>query len=419
MRRLGLGRGLVLTLFAISAALTVAALVALLVEPAMATTLARPSAQWVYGHSSTQQAFEAAVAVLIIACPCALGLATPTALLVGTGRGAQLGVVIRGPEILEDTRKVDTIVLDKTGTVTTGRMGFVDRLVVGVDADEFQRLIAAVEHASEHPVARAIVNAYPDDLPAVADFLNTRGLGVQGQVEGRGIVAGRPQWTVDTLHAAAAPAELVAFTDEWESKGATVIWGGWDSTVYGAIAITDSVRESSTSAIRRLRGLGLKPVLLTGDNARSAQAVADRLAIPDVYADVLPSDKLEVVRQLQEGGRVVAMVGDGVNDAAALVQADLGIAMGSGADAAIEASDLTLVRQDLNSAADAIELSRRTLRIIKQNLGWAFGYNIVMIPLAAFGFLNPMLAGAAMALSSVSVVANSLRLKRFRPSTAS
>jgi Cu+-exporting ATPase len=403
-----------------SATLAAGALVLLVVDPAAATTLTHTLTGMGGGSgtttsSSTQAAFEAAVAVLIIACPCALGLATPTALLVGTGRGAQLGVVIRGPEILEDTRKVDTIVLDKTGTVTTGRMAVAAIQTVGVTDAEFVRLVAALENSSEHPVARAIANSVTDLLPNASGFVNTRGLGVRGVVEQRDVVAGRPAWVAEQLETSVAVTDLREFGDTWESQGATVIWAGWDGAIYGAIAVADTVRESSRTAIARLRKLGLKPVLLTGDNERTARSVAGTVGIDEVIADVVPSEKLEVVRGLQAKGRVVAMVGDGVNDAAALVQADLGIAMGGGADAAIEASDLTLVRSDLNAAADAIELSRRTLRVIKQNLGWAFGYNIVMIPLAALGLLNPMLAGAAMALSSVSVVANSLRLRRFHP----
>jgi Cu+-exporting ATPase len=286
---------------------------------------------------------------------------------------------------------------------------------VGVTDAEFVRLVAALENSSEHPVARAIANSVTDLLPNASGFVNTRGLGVRGVVEQRDVVAGRPAWVAEQLETSVAVTDLREFGDTWESQGATVIWAGWDGAIYGAIAVADTVRESSRTAIARLRKLGLKPVLLTGDNERTARSVAGTVGIDEVIADVVPSEKLEVVRGLQAKGRVVAMVGDGVNDAAALVQADLGIAMGGGADAAIEASDLTLVRSDLNAAADAIELSRRTLRVIKQNLGWAFGYNIVMIPLAALGLLNPMLAGAAMALSSVSVVANSLRLRRFHP----
>jgi Cu+-exporting ATPase len=419
-RRFGTVRVLVLATLISAATLAAGALVLLVVDPAAATTLTHAVTGMGGGgttttSSSTQAAFEAAVAVLIIACPCALGLATPTALLVGTGRGAQLGVVIRGPEILEDTRKVDTIVLDKTGTVTTGRMDVAAVLALNVDKDEFVRNIAALENASEHPVARAIALAATGALPNVAGFVNTRGLGVRGVVETRDVVAGRPAWVAEQLETSADVAALREFSKTWESQGATVVWAGWDGAFYGAIAVADKVRDSSRSAIARLRKLGLSPVLLTGDNELTARSVASTVGIDEVIANVVPSEKLDVVRGLQDKGRVVAMVGDGVNDAAALVQADLGIAMGGGADAAIEASDLTLVRSDLNAAADAIELSRRTLRIIKQNLGWAFGYNIVMIPLAALGLLNPMLAGAAMALSSVSVVANSLRLRRFRP----
>jgi P-type Cu+ transporter len=418
-RRVGTVRALVLATLISAATLAAGALVLLMVDPAAATTLTHAvtgmGGTGTTTSSSTQAAFEAAVAVLIIACPCALGLATPTALLVGTGRGAQLGVVIRGPEILEDTRKVDTIVLDKTGTVTTGRMDVAAVLAVNVGEDDFVRNVAALENASEHPVARAIALAATSVLPSVAGFVNTRGLGVRGVVDTRNVVAGRPAWVAEQLETSVEVTALREFSTKWESQGATVVWAGWDGVIYGAIAVADTVRDSSRSAIARLRKLGLSPVLLTGDNELTARSVASTVGIDEVIANVVPSEKLDVVRGLQDKGRVVAMVGDGVNDAAALVQADLGIAMGGGADAAIEASDLTLVRSDLNAAADAIELSRRTLRIIKQNLGWAFGYNIVMIPLAALGLLNPMLAGAAMALSSVSVVANSLRLRRFRP----
>ncbi len=411
-------RTLVVGAIAATAALAGLALVFLVVNPAAASTLTRAALGTGVASSNVQAAFEAAVAVLIIACPCALGLATPTALLVGTGRGAQLGVVIRGPEILEDTRKVDTIVLDKTGTVTTGRMTVAAVSAIGIAEPEFMRLIAALENSSEHPVARAIANSVSELLPTATDFSNTRGLGVAGTVESHFVVAGRPAWVADQLHTADLPQSLTEFGQKWEAEGATVIWAGWDGRIYGAVAVADTVRETSRSAITRLRKLGLTPVLLTGDNELTAKSVAGSVGIDEVIANVVPSEKLDAVKALQDRGRVVAMVGDGVNDAAALVQADLGIAMGGGADAAIEASDLTLVRTDLNAAADAIELSRRTLRIIKQNLGWAFGYNIVMIPLAALGLLNPMLAGAAMALSSVSVVANSLRLRRFAPRRA-
>jgi Cu+-exporting ATPase len=360
---------------------------------------------WIGAGEHTAFAFTAAVAVLIIACPCALGLATPTALLVGTGRGAQLGMLIKGPEILESTRRVDTIVLDKTGTVTTGRMSLVE--VVG--GDEVLRRAGAVEDASEHPIAQAIARAARDrfgSLPAVDGFANREGMGVDGVVEGREIRVARPD---DTL-----PAELDAARRAAEAQGRTAVVASWDGAARGVLVVADSVKPTSAEAVASLKALGLRPVLLTGDNTATAESVAAEVGIDEVIAEVLPSDKAEVVRRLQAEGRVVAMVGDGVNDAPALAQADLGLSIGTGTDVAIEASDLTLVSGDLRAAADAIRLSRATLRTIKQNLAWAFGYNIAAIPLAAIGLLNPVLAGAAMAFSSVSVVANALRLRRFR-----
>jgi Cu+-exporting ATPase len=367
------------------------------------------------GTGGTTAAFTAAVAVLIIACPCALGLATPTALLVGTGRGAQLGILIKGPEVLESTRRVDTVVLDKTGTVTTGTMS-----VVGVirtesgSADEALRLAGALESASEHPIARAIAKAAADrvgDLPPVDGFASTAGLGVTGTVEGRVVTVGREplfaEWALtvpETLRDAAASAA---------ASGRTTVLVGWDGAARAALVLADTVKPTSAEAVQRLRRLGLTPVLLTGDNAEAARAVAAEVGIDEVIAEVLPAGKVDVVKRLQDEGRVVAMVGDGVNDAAALAQADLGLAMGTGTDAAIEAADLTLVRGDLTAAPDAIRLSRRTLRVIKGNLFWAFAYNVAALPLAAAGLLNPMIAGAAMALSSVFVVTNSLRLRRF------
>ncbi len=341
---------------------------------------------WLATGATASDAFSAAVAVLIIACPCALGLATPTALLVGTGRGAQLGLLIKGPEILESTRRVDTIVLDKTGTVTTGRM-----TVTGGDP-ELVRLAAAVESASEHPVARAIVGA-ARDVPAVEDFRSHTGLGVEGVVEGRRVRVGRPAFV------AGAPEGGVAVAV--------------DGTYAGTITVADTVKPTSAEAVAALRALGLRPVLLTGDTAVTARAVADAVGIDEVIAEVLPSGKVDVVRRLQAEGRVVAMVGDGVNDAPALAQADLGLSVGTATDVAIEASDLTLVSGDLRAAADAVRLSRATLRTIKQNLAWAFGYNVAAIPLAAAGLLSPVIAGLAMALSSVSVVINALRLRSF------
>ena len=370
---------------------------------------------WIALGEGTASAFTAAVAVLIIACPCALGLATPTALLVGTGRGAQLGILIKGPEILESTRRIDTVVLDKTGTVTTGKMALVDVFTApGTDAAEVLRLVGALEHASEHPIARAIAAgaaAQVGELPAVESFTNREGLGVEGIVEGHAVVAGRAAlletWA---LH---LPVDLVAAKDAAESKAQTAVVAGWDGEARAVIVVADTVKTTSAEAIRQLRDLGLHPVLLTGDNEASARAVAAQVGIDEVIAEVLPAEKVDVVRRLQGEGRVVAMVGDGVNDAAALAQADLGLSMGTGTDAAIEAGDLTLVRGDLTAAPDAIRLARRTLGTIKTNLFWAFAYNVAAIPLAAAGFLNPMIAGAAMALSSVFVVSNSLRLRRF------
>ena len=375
---------------------------------------------WILLTGDVEWAFTAAVAVLIIACPCALGLATPTALLVGTGRGAQLGILIKGPQILEDTRRVDTIVLDKTGTVTTGRMTLREVIPAeGEDSVVVGFMAASVESPSEHPIARAIAAGL--DVPPAADFRNERGLGVRGVVDGTLVAAGRPDWVAETIGAAKVSQELRARIDAAEGRGETVVAVGWAGAVRGALVVSDAVRPSSAQAIGLMRDMGLEPVLVTGDNLRTAEAVASAVGIStgaqdSVHAGVLPAEKVDIVRSLQAKGRVVAVVGDGVNDAAALAQADLGIAMGTGTDAAIEASDLTLVRADLLTAVDAIRLSRRTLRTIKGTLFWAFAYNVAMIPLAAFGLLNPMLAGAAMALSSVFVVGNSLLLRRFRPS---
>jgi Cu+-exporting ATPase len=360
-------------------------------------------AGWLLATGDVERSFSAAVAVLIIACPCALGLATPTALLVGTGRGAQLGIVIKGPEVLESTRRVDTVVLDKTGTVTTGAMTLeaVDP-EPGVDTDELLTLAGALEAASEHPIARAITRAAAErvgTLPPVSDFANRPGAGVVGRVGDRHLEVGRPDAATPVL------------------PGRTVVAVRDDGRLLGTLSVADTVKPSSRAAVTRLRALGLHPVLLTGDNLATATLVAAAVGIDEVRADVMPADKVAVVTALQHEGRVVAMVGDGVNDAAALAQADLGIAMGSGTDVAIEASDLTLVRDDLSAAADAIALSRRTLRTIKGNLFWAFAYNVAAIPLAMFGLLSPTIAGAAMAFSSVFVVSNSLRLRRFRPAS--
>ncbi|MEV5488765.1 heavy metal translocating P-type ATPase [Streptomyces bobili] len=376
---------------------------------------------WLGLTGDTVAAFTAAVAVLIIACPCALGLATPTALMVGTGRGAQLGILIKGPEVLENTRRVDTVVLDKTGTVTTGRMTLQEVYAAdGTDEKLLLRLAGALEHASEHPVARAIAAGAEREvspleqgdlrgragrLPSAEHFENVPGRGVRGRVEGHEVAVGR---FFDDL-----PPDLAHARDEAERRGRTAVVVGWDGAVRGVLAIADAVKETSAEAVRELRALGLTPVLLTGDNRAVAEAVAAEVGIDEVIAEVLPEDKVAVVKRLQGKGRVVAMVGDGVNDAASLATADLGLAMGTGTDAAIEAGDLTLVRGDLRVAADAIRLSRRTLATIKGNLVWAFGYNVAALPLAAAGLLNPMLAGAAMAFSSVFVVTNSLRLRTF------
>ncbi len=401
--------------------------------PAVIALALATLAVWTLRGDGGRPAFTAAVSVLIIACPCALGLATPTALLVGTGRGAQLGIVIKGPEILESTRRVDTVLLDKTGTVTTGQMR-----VVGVDADadadadaadaaggpggadpdELLALAGAVEHASEHPIAQAIAAAARERGPLrhVDAFRSSAGLGVEGDVDGRHVSVGRRAWHVERGHV------LTPFVDDAErraaAEGHTSVVVAVDGRAIGVLQVADEPKPTSADAVAALRGLGLRPVLLTGDHEQVARAVAARVGIDEVVAGVLPAGKVDVVRRLQGEGRVVAMVGDGVNDAAALASADLGIAMGTGTDAAIEAADLTLVRGDLSAVVDAIALSRRTLRTIKGNLFWAFAYNVAAIPLAAAGLLNPVVAGAAMAGSSVFVVMNSLRLRRFAPHRA-
>ncbi|MGC5004615.1 heavy metal translocating P-type ATPase [Streptomyces sp. DT203] len=376
---------------------------------------------WLLLTDDVTAAFTAAVAVLIIACPCALGLATPTALMVGTGRGAQLGILIKGPEVLETTRRIDTIVLDKTGTVTTGRMTLLDvHVAADTAADEAQvlRLAGALEHASEHPIAQAVATGARERtgtaLPAVQDFAGLAGLGVQGVVEGHAVLVGREQLLAEwEIH---LPDELARKKAAAEAAGRTAVAVAWDGEARAVLEVADAVKETSAEAIARLRALGLTPILLTGDNRAVAEAVAAEVGIDrdDVYAQVMPEDKVDVVKRLQARGRSVAMVGDGVNDAAALAQADLGLAMGTGTDAAIEAGDLTLVRGDLRAAVDAIRLSRKTLGTIRTNLFWAFAYNVAALPLAAAGLLNPMIAGAAMAFSSVFVVGNSLRLRGFR-----
>ena len=363
---------------------------------------------WIGAGESASFAFTAAVAVLIIACPCALGLATPVALMVGTGRGAQLGLLIKGPEVLESTRRVDTVVLDKTGTVTSGRMSLVE--VVAEDRDEALRLVGALESASEHPIAQAIAKA-AQSRAQVDAFTNREGLGVEGIVDGHAVVAGRPALLAEwSLHLSP---ELEAARAAAEARGQTAIAAGWDGRAMAVFAVADTVKPTSAEAVASLKALGLRPVLLTGDNATTARAVADEVGIDEVIAEVLPAEKADVIRRLQAEGRVVAMVGDGVNDAPALAQADLGLSIGTGTDVAIEASDLTLVSGDLRAAASAIRLSRGTLRTIKQNLMWAFGYNVAAIPLAAIGLLNPVIASAAMVFSSLSVVGNALRLRRF------
>ncbi|MFI1867322.1 heavy metal translocating P-type ATPase [Streptomyces jumonjinensis] len=376
---------------------------------------------WLATGEGWTAAFTAAVAVLIIACPCALGLATPTALMVGTGRGAQLGILIKGPEVLETTRKVDTVVLDKTGTVTTGKMTLLAvHTAETTDENEVLRLAGALENASEHPIAQAVAAgaaARTGALPTPEDFANIPGLGVQGIVEGHAVLVGREkllaEWEIRL------PAGLVLAKQQAEAAGRTAITVAWDGEARAVLEVADAVKDTSAEAITRLRKLGLTPILLTGDNKAVAEAVAAEVGIDEVIAEVMPEDKVDVVKRLQAEGRSVAMVGDGVNDAAALAQADLGLAMGTGTDAAIEAGDLTLVRGDLRAAADAIRLARRTLGTIRTNLFWAFAYNVAALPLAALGLLSPMIAGAAMAFSSVFVVGNSLRLRGFKAAAQS
>ncbi|WP_431070710.1 heavy metal translocating P-type ATPase [Microbacterium phyllosphaerae] len=371
---------------------------------------------WLGAGFPVTAAFTAAVAVLVIACPCALGLATPTALLVGTGRGAQMGILIKGPEVLESTRKIDTVVLDKTGTVTTGKMTLVGVFTEDrTDRAELLRLAGALEDASEHPIAQAIAKGATQEvgaLPTPEDFANIEGKGVQGIVDGHAVLVGRDSLLAEWSQKLSR--ELAATKARAEGEGKTVVAVGWDGQARGILVVADTVKPSSAEAIARFKEIGLTPILLTGDNEAVARQIAAEVGIEEVIAEVLPKDKVDVVTRLQREGKTVAMIGDGVNDAPALAQADLGLAMGTGADVAIEASDITLVRGDLRSAVDAIRLSRKTLGTIKTNLFWAFAYNVAAIPVAALGMLNPMLAGAAMALSSVFVVGNSLRLRGFK-----
>jgi Cu+-exporting ATPase len=366
---------------------------------------------WLLAGASASTAFTAAVAVLIIACPCAMGLATPTALMVGTGRGAQLGILIKGPEVLEQTRRVSTIVLDKTGTITEGRMRLVAALPLETSRDELLRLAGAAESASEHPLAQAIAAA-ADESRAVTEFRNHAGLGVEALVEGHAVLLGRPSFLADW--AIELPDEGLAWQTQAEAAGQTVVAVAWDGTLHGLLALADTLKPSSRQAVAELKQLGLTPVLVTGDNELAARSIAQEVGIDEVRAEVLPDGKADEVERLQQDGETVAMVGDGVNDAPALATADLGLAIGTGTDVAIEASDLTLVSGDLRAAADAIRLARRTLATIKGNLFWAFAYNVAAIPLAVAGLLNPMIAAAAMAASSIFVVSNSLRLRRFR-----
>ncbi len=377
-------------------------------------------AGWALSGHGVAAGFAAAVAVLIIACPCGIGLATPTALLVGTGRGAQLGIVIKGPEVLESTRRVDTVVLDKTGTVTVGKMSLVG-VYVRPDVPEtaLLRVAGAVEDGSEHPIGRAIALAARErlgELPRAGGFVNREGLGVEGEVDGLLVRVGRSN-LFDHANMA-LPEDVMAAQRDAQQQGRTAVLVGWDGEARGVLMVADTVKPTSAEAVAQLRALGLRPVLLTGDHATVARTVADAVGIELVIAEVLPREKVDEVARLQRAGAVVAMVGDGINDAAALAQADLGLSMGTGTDAAIEASDLTLVRGDLRTAADAIRLARRTLHTIKGNLFWAFAYNVAAIPLAALGVLNPLVAGTAMAFSSVFVVSNSLRLRGFRPVAA-
>lgn len=369
---------------------------------------------WLVAGEGANFAFTAAVAVLIIACPCALGLATPTALLVGTGRGAQLGVLIRGPQILESTKRINTIALDKTGTITSGKMSVQEiKITDNVDENEFLLVAGSLENSSEHPIAKAISTYAKEQVELVTpvDFASTQGRGVQGLINDKAAIIGNPDWLVDEW---ALPSDA-NWVSTHQNLGHTVIAVAWDGEVRGLISVSDTIKADSKSAISRFKELGLTPILISGDNQSAAEQVAKEVGIDRVFAGVMPEDKVRIITQLQSEGKVVAMVGDGVNDAAALVQADLGMSMGSGTDVAIEASDITLTNSNLTSAATGIELARKTLSTIKGNLFWAFAYNVAAIPLAMAGLLNPMIAGAAMAFSSVFVVTNSLRLRGFKP----
>ena len=369
---------------------------------------------WAVGGDASK-GFVSAIAVLIIACPCALGLATPTAILVGTGKGASMGVLIKGGDVFERSKRVDTIVFDKTGTLTVGRMELTDVVAVDADEGELLRRAAAVEAGSEHPVAQSIVAGAQSrhcEIPAFADFEAVAGLGARARIDGGWVTAGRRSLLLD---AGLSPSrELDKTADRLERDGKTVVFAGWDGETRGVLAVADTVKPDADAALARLRRLGARTLMLTGDNQRTAAAIAGQVGIDDVLAELLPGEKVDEVRRLQAEGRVVAMVGDGVNDAPALVEADLGIAVGTGSDVAIESADITLLSGDLDGVATAMQLSRRTFRTVLQNLGWAFGYNVAAIPVAMAGALNPIIAGAAMAFSSVSVVANSLRLYRFR-----
>jgi Cu+-exporting ATPase len=393
--------------------------VAAVFVPTVLVLAALTATGWLVAGQPAGAAITTAVAVLVVACPCALGLATPTAILVGTGRGAALGIFIKGPHALESTRRVDTVIFDKTGTLTEGRMQLVEvHTVAGVPSAELLAMAGAVEHASEHPIAAAITAAAVQDagdLATVTGFEALPGLGARGTVRGRAVVVGRAQLLAE--HGYPVSEDLEHYRRELEDRGVTVVLVGWDGAAQGLLAVADQVRASGGAAVAALRQLGLRPILVTGDNTRTTAAVAAEVGIDDVVAEALPEDKVAVVRRLQREGHSVAVVGDGINDAAALAAADLGMAIGHGTDAAIEAADIVLGRDHLLVVADAVQLARRTHRTIRWNLVWAFGYNVAALPLAMAGLVNPLIAGAAMALSSVFVVSHSLRLRQFRPNT--